>query len=259
VNNRMNHGADVDRRREQNLNKREQDLRERELEIRERELRQKEQSFGNSNRESSSTNAQADTVKKPLSWGWIIFWCIFFWPVGLFLVFQRANTDRSAILKNSKTVRIISFVLMGFGAVYLVLSFTNSDFLAATVLLGGGGVWLFITSRNMKEKAEKYKKYIDIVINQGQTSIDYIASAVGKSSDEVQKDLQKMIDEDYFPKAYIDQGTRTIMLPQTEVEQAVQDSAESVQTEVVTCPACRARNLVVVGQHGRCEYCRTLL
>jgi hypothetical protein len=42
--------------------------------------------------------------KKNLSWGWIIFWIIIFWPVGIFFLFKKLNDDKTAILKNSKTV-----------------------------------------------------------------------------------------------------------------------------------------------------------
>lgn len=45
---------------------------------------------------------------KTMSWGWIIFWIIFFWPVGLIFLFQKLGRDKLAVLKNSKIVSIIA-------------------------------------------------------------------------------------------------------------------------------------------------------
>ena len=58
--------------------------------------------------------------RKPISWVWIILTLIFFWPIGIILLFVRMTSDKTAALKNSKTIAIISYVLMGFGVIYLI-------------------------------------------------------------------------------------------------------------------------------------------
>jgi hypothetical protein len=46
------------------------------------------------------------------------------------------------------------------------------------VFYGGGGVFMIYIAKKMEINAEKLKKYIAIVINNNQTSIDIIAAAV---------------------------------------------------------------------------------
>ena len=75
--------------------------------------------------------------EKPTSWGWIIFWFIIFWPVGLYLLIKRLRSDKSATLERDriKTLTTLSYVLMGFGAIYLIMTFTeDTNMLLAAVL-----------------------------------------------------------------------------------------------------------------------------
>ena len=210
-----------------------------------------------------------DTGKKPTSWGWIIFWFILFWPVGLFLLIKRLGVDKSATLKSSKTLMIVSYILMGLGVIYFFAAVTGnveetentmnaiSAGILMLVMFSGGGVILNWFARKTKRAGERYKKYIALIVNQSQTSIDNIASAVGIPYDAVSKDLQKMIDSGYFVGAYIDTTQREIMLAKVAPPQVSTSSAPSalqVQERVVICRSCGANNRVV-GQIGECEYC----
>ena len=200
----------------------------------------------------------ASGTKKGTSWGWIVFWFILFWPVGVFLLFKKLTVDKSATMKGGKVLSIVSFILMGMGAIYLIMAFTeDSSMIAAAIVFGAPGVWLFFKARKTKATGERYKKYISIVINQSQTSIDNIASAVGVTYEVATKDLQKMIDTGYFTGAYIDVTQREIVLAKTAPQQVSapsMPSAVQVQERVVACGSCGANNRVT-GQIGECEYC----
>lgn len=190
---------------------------------------------------------------KGMSWGWIIFWLIMFWPVGLFFLFKKLNTDKSATLNSGKSLNTISYVLMGMGAIYLIMAFTqDSSMFAAAVVFGGGGYWLNVIARKTKAKGIKYKKYINLVINGNVKDIDNIAGAVGVTYDVAKKDLQDMINSGYFEGAHINESTREIVLHNVV---PVSSRSEHKQTKVVTCKSCGANNTVVVGEPNECQYC----
>lgn len=214
----------------------------------------------------------ANTRKNSTSWGWIIFWFILFWPVGLFLLFKKQSIDKSAILKNTKTLFIVSYILVFMGVFYPIMAITGnleeteesmnpvSASIVMVVLFGGGGVLLNIKARQMKTMGDRYKKYIAIVINQNQNSVDNIAPAVGVSYEIAVKDLQKMIDTGYFVGAYIDATQREIVLAKTAPQQIAQDTvATQTQVTIVTCGSCGANNRVTTGQIAECEYCASPL
>lgn len=189
--------------------------------------------------------------KKTMSWGWIIFWCIFFWPVGVYFLFKKLSSDKAATLQSSKKVSIIAYVLIGIGVISLAGSAqTEPSTSGVAVLFVIGGVWLFFVARKMKANGEKYKKYINLVINQKITDIDNIAASMGVNFEIARKDLQKMIDTGYFAGAFINVNTREIMLVNPEANTKSQS-----QTRVVVCKSCGANNTISVGQSNVCEYC----
>ena len=201
--------------------------------------------------------------KKTTSWGWIIFWLIIFWPVGLFLLFKKLATDKSALMsEKTAPLTIVAWVLIVIGAIGLMGSFSNFSFGGFIFVIGMivGGVLLLRKVNETKMTATKFKKYINIVANQNVKSIDSIASAMGVSYSEAEKDLQNMIDIGYLPGAYIHQGNREIILKQHAPVASNQESAavqSAPQMTTKSCPGCGANNVVSVGKVAECEYCGT--
>ena len=154
----------------------------------------------------------------------------------------------------------ISYVLLGMLIIYIIGVVTGSveetedmDVLAgaivAIIIFGGSGVWLHRFAKKAKIAGEKYRKYTPIVIKQNQTSLDYIASALGLPFDMVVNDLQEMIDNNYYAGAYIDLTLREIVIPKK-----VQYSAP-IQEIIVICEGCGATNKAASRQIIECEYC----
>jgi hypothetical protein len=203
------------------------------------------------------------TSKKTLSWGWIIFWIFIFWPVGLFLLLRRFAVDKSAVLRSVKAITVVSYILMGLGVIYLLISFAdnNRSVITAAIIFGGGGILINRFAKKTKLTGERYKKYISLVVNQNQSSIDNIASAIGIPYETAVKDLQKMINIGYFTGAYIDVAQRDIVLAKPAPQQIIAPSAATVgiaHERVVTCGSCGANNKVI-GQIGECEFCGSYL
>jgi len=208
--------------------------------------------------------------KKSMAWGWIIFWFIVLWPLGVLFLFRKLSKDKSAVIKDSGKVTVMSFVLAGIGVLVFMNTVGRQGFGAYyylwAVSLVGGGVWTFFIARKMKADSERYKKYLAIVVNQGQSLIDNIAAAVGFPYETVSNDLQKMIDTGYFAGAYIDISQKEIILPKTTVSNEpvspISPNAQApliqIQERIVSCKGCGANNRVM-GQLGECEYCASYL
>ena len=219
---------------------------------------------------------------KTMANGWIIFWIIFCWPLGFLFLFKKLNNDKSAIMKDTKIYMVVSYIMIGFGVFYSALAFSSSS--ASTgnaannaaagfvllILFGGGGVLLNLYARNIRKTGEKYKKYISLIINQNQSSIDNIASAAGVPYATAEKDLQKMINAGYFAGAFIDVSQRAI-ISSSFVTRRVSISASASaradvtmptvqeQMKIVACGNCGANGRVTVGQIVECEYCGSAL
>ncbi|MCR5254318.1 MAG: hypothetical protein K6D96_00170 [Acetatifactor sp.] len=203
-----------------------------------------------------------EKVKKSPSWVAIVLWFIFFWPVGVYLLIKKVTNDKSAAMHNSK-------VLLGIGIFFLFCAFVmitqlfdsssdTSSTLSGVLFYGAGGGGLIYAAKRLKDTGERYKKFIDIVINQRQTTIDNIASQMGLGYDETVNGLQKMIDKGYFNGAYIDQGNHEIVLLNISNNQPmVNDHITNVnaQQRTVKCPNCGGNNIIYVGQVAECEFC----
>lgn len=196
------------------------------------------------------------------SWPIIILALCFFWPVGLYLIIKRVSLDKTAVVKNSsgkglKTTGIVLIVLGGFG---ILGSFDPFDFgtLVVFVFFIVGGIVLMNKAKKIQAEGESIKQYLSIVVNGNVRQLDAIASTTGKSYDVVHDDIKNMIDKGFLKNAYIDEGAREIVLPNTvpTTQNTVSTTANAapIQSKIVTCPCCGANN-TVLGDMGECEYC----
>lgn len=185
------------------------------------------------------------------SWPVIIVLLFLFWPLGLYLLYKKAQTDKKTALTASKILNLLGTILIVVGVVTIIVG-VGIFYLIA-------GIILKKFAKKLLNSAENVKKYLAIVINGNVRQLDSIASAVGKPYDTVKKDLQKLIDDGYFKNAYIDEAAREIVLAQpssvaSNVNTYGSADASAVPPRVVSCPCCGANN-TVVGAMGECEYC----
>lgn len=204
--------------------------------------------------------AKNPKISSAYSWPVVILTCIIFWPIGLFLLWKRVSIDRKASLTTGRLVIICGLTSLAFSLMGLLVSLSEgikSDDVNMIIFFVAAGIGLLLFGNSMIKNARKYKKYLSIIVNQNMTSIDNIAAANTVSYDEAKKDIQKMIDKGYFSGAYINDGTRELVLPQVkQTENIVQSNYEEpVETKVVTCKNCGANNTVIVGKTSECEFC----
>ena len=209
-------------------------------------------------------------MKMKKSWGWVLFWLIIFWPVGLFMLFAKLR-DKSTLMGGKTTAAtvaactlIVFSVLMLIGNIEKLLTdFEVTLFFIAWMV---GGVLILLKIYASKAKAKRYKRYLNVIVNTGERSMERIASAMSVTYATAQRDIQAMIDGGFLKGAYIHQGNRAIVLrwdvqaqrPFTGMNIPQSQPAEP-QRFVLKCPNCGANNVVTKGEVTECEYCETPL
>ncbi len=199
------------------------------------------------------------------SWPIIILALCIFWPVGVFLIIKRISVDKKAAMGAGKLIGgigIASYCIAGIGFVACLSEGFGSDDIGMILFFGIAGFVLQKVSKKTKKDAEDVKKYLSVIVNENERQIDVIASSIGKSYDVAKNDIQKLISKGYLKNAYINEGTREVVLPNTEIQEqvgaTVNTTTNSVTKKIVACPCCGANN-TIIGDMGECEYCGSSL
>ena len=206
-------------------------------------------------------------AQKKTPWILIVLCFVIFWPLGIVLLVKRLSVDRSATITCGKPLTGLAYILTGVGIVYLFISISQGSGLTVhAALLIAGGIWLCILAYKTNETGERYRKYIDLIVNKSETSIDYIASQVGVSFPAAVGDLKRMIDLGYFPGAFVNVPAKEIRLAGSDnhlsyrfarAEPAPIQEPPEAPPRVVSCRSCGANNTVPAWQVVECEYCGT--
>lgn len=196
------------------------------------------------------------------SWPVIILALCIFWPVGLYLIIKRVSLDKTAVVNNSsnKGLKVTGIVLIVLGGFGIIGSFDPFDFGSLVIFLFfvAGGFVLVDKAKKIQAEGERMKQYLSIIVNGNVRQLDEIASTTGKSYDDVYKDIKNMIDKGFLKNAYINEGTREVILPnlvstaQSDVK--ITANGAPAQTKIIACSCCGANN-TVQGDVGECEYC----
>ncbi|SCY91260.1 DUF4381 domain-containing protein [Alkaliphilus peptidifermentans] len=198
-----------------------------------------------------------------LSWPIIIIVTIVFWPVGIFLIWKRTTIDKKAALISGKIITIIGWISVAFAVIGLLVSISeglgSDDVFMILFFLIAGGALIFL-GRRTKQNAERFKKYISIIVNHEETSINNIAAAIPTSYEVAKKDIQKMINRGYFSGAYINETLKEIILPKEQdiynMDTNVKvDSNPNLEMVAVRCKGCGANNKIRKGSVDECQYC----
>lgn len=188
---------------------------------------------------------------------YIIVLLIFFWPVGLFLLYRYLTADKTNMRRNSKTLLGYGIGFAAFGVMAAIFSPT------ATFETGESGFWpvlcigivamiiggiFFYQYGRYTRLMKRCGQYSTIITRNKIFSLGDIAAAAKVSLPMLKTDLQKMIDMKILDGAYIDDIQGKIVLPGYAEE----------EERVVRCKSCGALNRVKY-PHAACEYCGAAL
>jgi hypothetical protein len=188
----------------------------------------------------------------------IILAFIIFWPIGIYLIVSRSRASKRGMFVGGldfKTACIVAAVLGVMGL--LCLSGSNSSF-GGAMLYFIGAVAVFIYGKKNDGKIERYKKYIDMVVNQHIDNIDTMANACGIPYGTCRGELATLIAKDVFKGASIDDTTHTLNLMRR-VAPPVEVMGRATVTVTVTCSGCGATAAITQGTSCECEYCGNIL
>jgi len=117
-------------------------------------------------------------------------------------------------------------------------------------------VLLIIRGAQIKRRIKRYKKYIALISKQQMTSLENIAASTNKTVDFVNKDLQTMINKNFFADAHIDTDANEITISRRTADTYTQAQGSS-QTELVpyVCPGCDDSGIKPKGKSIICDFC----
>ncbi|MCL2360983.1 MAG: hypothetical protein FWC73_04105 [Defluviitaleaceae bacterium] len=199
-------------------------------------------------------------MRRPISWFWVVLALILFWPVGLILLFKRLSTDRTATFSCGKRLNVVAVVLFIIGGVLIISPGSGGAVIGVMFIVGG--LVVLRSARKNTVQGNRYRQYVDLIVNHNQRSVPHIAAIMGLSNEMVMLDLHRMINEGFFVGARIDRATNEIVLmphpsamPHGAPMAAMgMPAAAPPRERIVVCDGCGANNKVF-GPTGTCEYC----
>ncbi|MCL2136975.1 MAG: hypothetical protein FWH40_05590 [Coriobacteriia bacterium] len=201
------------------------------------------------------------TTKKTLP-NYIIWLLVFFWPIGLYLLYTHMTSDKTDLMRNSKILKNFGIGFFIFGAISTVSFLVRLDefgisanilYIFFAISFAVGGFMMIRLSQRKMLMAQRYRKYIAQIVNQDKRSLNDIAFALEIEYPEVVSDLEKMIELGFFTNAYIDEKSRSIVLP----DLLPNDKDDHIR--VVRCSSCGGNNKLAANKPPICEYCDSAL
>ncbi|MCC0639054.1 MULTISPECIES: 5-bromo-4-chloroindolyl phosphate hydrolysis family protein [unclassified Clostridioides] len=155
-------------------------------------------------------------------------------------MYKPENFSKKSVLINSflsKFLKIVGWGLVGLFTLSALVLSTISIIIGWAVILPIqvcalfliiGGVCIF-KGKRLGDQISRYKKYCTIISNKNIIPVELIAESTSKSLKFIIKDVQKMIDKNYFINTYIDKRNNQIVLTN---EDGVPPTYEDIVYEV---------------------------
>lgn len=190
--------------------------------------------------------------------GWfIVLMFIVFWPAGIALLIMRNTGNKNALFIGSTDKK--KYIIAGVALIVLGLAMITESTVYGILMIAGGGALLYY-SKTLTDKAARNRRYIDLIVNQKEGSIDNIAAVCNIPYDTAVKELKYLQTVGVLNNISIDEVNRTISLVEPKpnyTNNPLNTFAQAGPQEEVTCtcPGCGAKVLLVRGSSVQCEYC----
>lgn len=214
---------------------------------------------------------------KGISWTVIVLLFIFCFPGAFVAMIHKLHQEKENYIANAKGTAKAGWFVVGIGVLYLILGFygqwefaargaswTIAPFIFLFVVVSGCGGKLISHANKYKRLGEEQLRYLAIVSSQPAGFLDDIAAAYPKGYTEVCNDLQRMMNDGFFPGYYLNFDDGIFVGPHKKTRAKVRKTKKKkVQLvknmkKVVKCPGCNGIN-IVLGDAGECEYCGSTL
>lgn len=179
-------------------------------------------------------------------------------------------------MNNSKTVvtvsSIISKIQMVCGVICMLcgilvmcsFAYQQDKGVAITLIIIflGGGYLLIRNSRRRKKLIQEFKKYVIYISENPFGSISDLSMSIGKSEDEIRKNLDIMIKKKYFTNAYVDLKENRVVISNAKPVNNVPENytaptinPDDIEYVSIACPSCGGVNKVEKGTVHECDFC----
>ena len=122
--------------------------------------------------------------------------------------------------KRLRTLGAVLTILFGFSSLAVfaenlwmlpdVLGLLEELLPSLCITAGGAGMWM--AGKRQKKALSRFRQYLAMIGQNKYISIPSLAAATSRSPQEVREDLQKMLDEGYFPTGFLDYGGDQLVL-----------------------------------------------
>ena len=205
-------------------------------------------------------------INKKINEGWytsvgaIILAFIFFWPVGIVLLYLRSIEKIGKYKVVSNTLLWCGIALAGFGILVMGTSAEAEDFVSTVIiffiLCVLPGIILIGKGIKRKIKLKYYQKYLQCIGFKKKVSINYLSEKREIDKETVINDISDMIHKKII-SGYINDYDELIL--DGYLEYAEKMKKHEKLTKVIKCEECGAQNSIVSGETSECEYCGTIL
>lgn len=174
------------------------------------------------------------------------------------------NKSKTAV-SVSKLVSLVQLIcgmlLILFFAICIFYYITDADyrayvgisFLMLSIVCEIIGIVLIMLSRKRRKLIKYFKTYASYIASNPTCTIADIARAMNSSEVSVRKNIQLMIDKNYFEFTHIDQETNRVVI--VNKMQYIQQQGQASELLPVKCKCCGGMNKVARGKTAECEYC----
>ena len=143
---------------------------------------------------------------------------------------------RSSDMVAGNAMKWVGFGLGGaagcaLGVLASIAAIANAPVTVPGILLlgaAGAGVGLGFAGVRKTRLVKRFRQYLDVMGGRTYITLQELAAGTGRSIEKVRKDLKKMVQQGFFPQAYLDQKETTLMLDSNTYQQylATQEAYE---------------------------------
>ena len=117
------------------------------------------------------------------------------------------------------------------------------------------GIFCLYRHRRASRLLADFRKYNAILASDPVKTIYRIAEMTGETVENVRKNVNRMIEKNYFVNAYIDQSGKIVLADREQMNQVIGNNDDRKDFITITCPSCGGVNRLVKGQVCKCEFC----